>query len=133
MARPAQISPRLPISSEKIAAARYVGSPEHKAKRWWGGLPTVKIKQGVASRPKKQHTTICPLTASHQRDTATTWVRTALRNRQYLFRDGDKDYPKHIWHQDENGQFWFGFSINQVQGTYKGWPVAEDEKREIFD
>ena len=134
MPRPKQIPPRTPLTETEIAAASYPGSKEHKAARWWGGLPGARMgADGVASRPKRELTTTCPLLAVADQTRATAWVQEALQRRQYRLYDGDKTYPKHIWRRDESGQFWFGFCINGISGTYKGWPIDEAEKRETFD
>ena len=134
MARPRQIPARVPLSAEQIEAASYVGSGEHKAERWWGGLPMARRgKDGVARRPKKQLTTICPKVTAAEREIASTWVIEALRLGQFRYFEGDKTYPKHIWYRDGTGQFWFGFAINQIQGTYKGWPITEADKVVAFD
>ena len=95
--RPSQIPARKPLSKEMIDRACYVGRPEHKAKRWWGGLPEARVAEdGTASRPKKQKTTICDLVEDNDRKQATKWVRAALLAGQYRFYEGDKDYPKYI-------------------------------------
>jgi len=134
MTRPRQIPVRPALTEPEIAAARYVGSPEHKAERWWGGVPQARIgRGGEARRPKKEHTSICPKVTSEDREQASHWVREALRHRQFRFFEGDKLYPKHIWYKDQAGQYWFGFAINQIAGTYKGWPISEAERRENFD
>ncbi|MQW89114.1 hypothetical protein [Sinorhizobium saheli] len=111
MARPTQIPERVPLSEAEITAACYVGSGEHKIVRWWGGMPLARLdKYGKPTRPKKELTTICPKATENERDTATKWVRDALRNHQLRYFEGDKTFPKHIWYRDENGQFWFGFA-----------------------
>jgi hypothetical protein len=134
MPRPKQIPTRPPLTPQEIAAACYVGSPEHKIEAWWGGLPEAWIDaNGLARRPGKQHTTICRKTRADERDEASRWVREALINKQFKYTEGDKTFPKHIWYRDDAGQHWFGFAVNQILGTYKGWPVTEDEKREVFD
>ncbi|MDG4883049.1 hypothetical protein [Mesorhizobium sp. WSM4884] len=134
MPRPKQVPTRRPLSEEEIEAASYVGSKEHKVKRWWGGLPGAwEDQSGNASRPKKEHTTVCRKITAEEREEASRWVRTALREGQYRFFDGDKIYPKYIWYRDQLGQHWFGFAVNQVAGTYKGWPISEAEKNETFD
>lgn len=121
------------MTEVEIRLASYVGSEEHKARRWWGGLPAAYAgPDGKAKRPKKQFTSICPLLRASDRNRATDWVREALMLGQLRFRDGDKTYPKHIWYRDDAGQHWFGFCINGIAGTYKGWPVSEAEKRETF-
>lgn len=133
MARPKQTDPRAQLTEAEIAAASYAGSAEHKATRWWGGLPKAHVgADGMATRPGKQLTTLCRLTSEADRRRATAWVRSALARGQFRHCDGDKLYPKHIWHKDDAGQHWFGFCINGIAGSYKGWPVEEAEKREIF-
>lgn len=135
MARPNQIAKRVPLTPAEINAASYVGSKEHKVVRWWGGLPGARVGRNgrVMKRPKKQLTTICPLVTEAACIEATGWVQQALAQRQCRFYEGDQTYPKHIWHQDGNGQYWFGFCMNGTSGTYKGWPIDEAEKREKFD
>jgi len=134
MARPKQTAPRSPLTAGEIDAASYAGSKEHKAARWRGGLPGAKIgRGGIARRPKRQLTSICPLLTAADQNRATGWVREALRRQQYRYYDGDKIYPKHIWSRDESGHFWFGFYLSGFPGSYKGWPIDEAEKREVFD
>ena len=133
MARPKQIPPRVPLTFAEIQTASYMGSAEHKAARWWGGIPAAYVRpDGVATRPKKQLTTICPMVTFADQIMATGWVRDALIRRQFRYYEGDKTYPKHIWYRDNSSQYWFGFCINGVAGTYKGWPVEQVEKRAIF-
>jgi hypothetical protein len=131
--RPSQIPARPPLGPELIRNACYVGGPEHKRHRRWGGLPAAYVDdEGAASRWGKQLTTICPLTEDGDRVAATAWVQAALTARQLRFYEGDKDFPKHIWYQDETGRLWFGFCVNSVLGQYKGWPINEDERRAVF-
>lgn len=131
--RPRQAPAHSPLSAIQIAAATYVGSREHKAERWWGGLPGARLDgNGMARRPKKQHTTICPLVTPEDRECATDRVRAALRSGQYRFLDADRDYPGRIWYRDAEGQVWIGYCINSVRGEYKGWPITEEARRETF-
>lgn len=102
--------------------------------RWWDGLPRAwEVPNGEAKRPKKEHTTICRKVTEQDREEASRWVRAALAAGQLRFREGDQTYPKHIWYMDDNRRFWFGFAVNQIAGTYKGWPISEAEKRAAFD
>ena len=134
MARPRQIPFRADLTKEEIAAAHYVGSGEHKVRRWWGGLPEAFVgEDGVARRAGKRLTTLCMRTTTDQRDEASTWVRQALAFGQFRYYEGDATYPKHLWYRNDEGQFWFGFAVNQIQGSYKGWPIREEEKRATFD
>ena len=131
--RPAPEPVHVAPNASLIARARYTGSKEHKAERWWDGLPGAFVPPGgEASRPKKQNTSICPLVTSAERDQATGWVRAALAAGQFRFYEGDAEFPKTIWHQ-ANGRTWFGFCVNMTAGWYKGWPIDEEERRAKFD
>ena len=134
MPRPKQIRPQAVLTRREIEAASYIGSAEHKVERWWGGLPKAREdSEGIVKRPEKQHTTICRKVTEEDREAASRWVSAALAAGQLRFFEGDQTYPKHIWYLDDGGQLWFGFAINQVAGTYKGWPISEAEKRAAFD
>jgi len=134
MPRPRQIPPRAQLTEAEIRAAHYVGSAEHKTKRWWDGLPGAFIdKDGLAYRPGKQLTTPCPKTTEAEPHESSGWVRQALAAGQFRFYEGDGTYPKHLWYRSEDGQYWFGFYVNQFLGSYKGWPIDEEEKRATFD
>lgn len=131
--KPAQLPQREPLTEAQISAAAYKGSPEHKARGWWGGTPGAFVPEGgEARRPGKQLTTICPLVTEQDRTKATAWVQAALRANQTRFYEGDQTFPKKIWYRDETGQFWCGWCINTVSGEYKGWPSDEDECSAIF-
>lgn len=131
--KPRQIARRPALTEVQIEVAAYIGSDEHKDRKWWGGLGSAYVNaQGVAARPKKQHTTVCPLIGTEDRKAATRWVQTALKNGQFIFLEADKDYPSKIWHKDETGRYWFGRCINSVLGQYKGWPIDQDERDEVF-
>lgn len=131
--RPNQIARRTPLTLDQIAGARYIGSPEHKDQRWWGGRPEARVDaDGVARRPGKQLTTICPLVTEAERDRATRWVQEALTSGQCRYYEGDKDFPKRLWYVDPDGRTWTGYCVNGVLGQYKGWPITEEERVAIF-
>ena len=134
--RPKQKPRRPDLSPEERHAlakrASYVGSPEHKVQWWWGGKPAAKqLPGGRIGRPGKQITTVCPLTTDEDRARATQWVRQAIANGQYQYCQGDKDFPKKIWHCAD-GRIWCGYCTNQGQGHYKGWPLERQEQRAVF-
>jgi hypothetical protein len=55
--RPAQIPRRPPLTRLQIDQTKYVGSREHKDRRWWGGQPEAWVNErGVAMRPGRQLT-----------------------------------------------------------------------------
>jgi len=132
--RPRQAPLRSRLTEEHILRASYRGSDEHKTTRWWGGLPGAWTDpRGRASRPKRQLTTICPLTTATERDLATSWVRGALGRAQIKWLEGDKDFPHFIWYQEEDtDRFWIGRCVNGILGEYKGWPISRRERDEIF-
>lgn len=97
-----------------------------------GGKPAARqLPGGRVGRPGKQRTTICPLTTEEDLLRATQWVRHAIANGQYQYYEGDKDFPKKVWHCAD-GCIWCGFCTNQGQGQYKGWPIEQQEQREVF-
>lgn len=63
---------------------------------------------------------------------ATAWVQAALREGKQRYYEGDKDFPKRLWYRDGDGHVWTGFCVNSVLGQYKGWPIDEEERLEIF-
>ena len=108
-------------------SAEYVGSPEHKFGHWWGGQGSAPAPDGRLKRPKKQLTTACPLHTNEDQAQATGWIRKALSAGRFLFVEGDKRFPKHVWHEDADGGRWIGRCVNSVQGEYKGWPAEPEE------
>ena len=51
--RPSRQSLSLAAREDLAARARYIGSDEHKEKRWWGGLPKARqLPGGRVGRPK---------------------------------------------------------------------------------
>jgi len=135
--RPKQIQQRPKLSADergKLAArVKYVGSPEHKTKRWWGGLPESKqMKGGKVGRPGKQTTTICPLVGDQDRQMATEWIQCAIKEGKFEFYQGDQDFPKKVWYEAD-GQIWQGLIVNKAAGEYKGWPIVKEDQHEIFD
>ena len=108
----------------------YVGSEEHKDQRSWLGLPRPR-------RRPRNVATICPLVTEKDRQQATRWVRNAILERNFDRTDWRNGFPRKIWYRDDCGQVWYGFLTNQGAGAnpvghYKGWPIEEDERREIF-
>lgn len=108
----------------------YIGSQEHKDQRSWLGIPRPR-------RRPRDVATICPLVTGRDRVRATEWVRNAITNGHFNREDWHNGFPRRIWYRDKDGQIWYGFLTNQgagpnPKGQYKGWPIEEDEWREIF-
>ena len=74
---------------------------------------------------------MCPLTTKQERAKATRWIRKAILEEQYKFVESDQEFPKKVWYEAE-GQIWMGYCINTAAGQYKGWPIDEEERREVF-
>ena len=128
MKKPRTYTPPQADVEELAEAAQYVGSPEHKIGRFWGGQSSAPSRSGAPrSRPKRQLTTICPLHTEADRVKATAWVRQAILTGCFRFVEGKNRFPKHVWHVDANGQGWMGRVVNSEQGTYKGWPARPEE------
>lgn len=128
MRRPDRMSAgALSLSERKELAsrARYVGSCEHKDRRWWGGRPGAGGRRG-------RLTTICPLTSEEDQRKATIWVQRAICAEQYKFIRGESPFPRYVWYKDPSGQVWLGRCFNPASGEYKGWPISEEERRETF-
>lgn len=135
MNRPNNPAPKPPNpASLPIDTACYKGSDEHKDKRWWGGLPASPTDaEGERYRVGKQDTTVCPLVSREDQERATEWVKSALHAGQVKYTDGNTQFPDKIWYKEQGtGQIWFGRCINVTQGHYKGWPISESERSEIF-
>ena len=135
MKPPSQKPMRPELAAEDRSAlaigARYVGSSEHKDRRWWGGLPRARqLPGGRIGRRRKQVTSVCPLTTPEDRDRATSWIQQAIAEGNYRFVEADQRYPKNVWIEVE-GRFWFGACVNTAAGHYKGWPIAKREYDEI--
>lgn len=55
----------------------------------------------------------------------TGWLATAIRAGLVSDDPGDGGFPKYVWAFKR--ETWFeGRLVNEVQGTYKGWPLADD-------
>lgn len=131
MKRPKQIPPRPTLTEEELkllaSGARYIGSEEHKVRRWWGGLPKAKqLPGGRVGRPGKQHTTVCPLTSKKDQIRANRWIQLAIKAGNYVFVESDQKYPKKVWFEAA-GKRWCGVCINTAAGEYKGWPSNDME------
>lgn len=56
----------------------------------------------------------------------------AIASGQCKLVRGDGAFPKHVWYKDGAGTLWHGMCVNRAAGEYKGWPMEEDQWREIF-
>lgn len=95
-------------------AVSYVGSPEHKSMPSFAGPPKLRSD---ASR--------CP---TDLKDAAeiTRWLATAIRAGLVSDDPGDEGFPKYVW-AFKRGIWFEARLVNEVQGTYKGYPLVRDE------
>ena len=118
---------------ELAAKAIYTGSPEHKETAWWGGLPEARqLGGGRIGRPHRPVTSKCHLHTPRDRARATSWVRCAIKEGKYKYFEGNSEgFPNRVWYQAD-AKIWIGYCINRASGEYKGWPICETERNEIF-
>lgn len=96
-------------------AASYVGSPEHKSMPSFAGR-TPKLRSD-ASR--------CPTDLKDPVE-ITRWLAAGIRAGLVSNDPGEEGFPKYVWVFNRNT--WFeGRLVNEVQGTYKGYPLTDDE------
>lgn len=97
------------------AAARYVGSPEHKTYPSFAG-----------AMQARSDATKCP-THLKDADLITEWLASAIRqgNVSAAF---DGEFPRYVWAHPDGEEGWFeGRLTNEVKGEYKGYPLSADE------
>lgn len=112
-----RITPAPPPADVRKALAdevRYVGSPEHKDIPSFAGTPP---------RPRPD-ATICDRSLTDP-DILTGWVREALvRGVMGAFMEGR--FPRYVWYKTGKTVYEARL-VNREQGTYKGYPLYEDE------
>lgn len=102
------------INLDEVASrVSYVGSPEHKDFPSFAGQPRPR---GDAS--------LCP---REIRDAAvvTEWLRSAIR-RGSTGAPWERGFPRYAWHK-EAGTVFEARLVNSGDGSYKGYPLNEDE------
>ena len=91
----------------------YVGSPEHKDIPSFVGQPRLR---GDASR--------CPREIA-DRDLVNEWLRSSIR-RGATGAPWEGEFPRYVWYKFGATMF-EGRLVNREAGTYKGYPLNEDE------
>lgn len=56
----------------------------------------------------------------------TSWLAAAIRAGLVSEDPGDDEFPRYVW-AFRRGTWFEGRLVNDVQGTYKGYPLADDE------
>lgn len=92
----------------------YEGSPEHKSYPSFAGAP--KLRSDATKCPKHLK----------DRDQLTGWLQQAIRQGWVSENPRPARFPRYVWVRQEG--IWFEARlVNAGQGTYKGYPLAEDE------
>lgn len=113
---PRRIAPNLDPNVLAACAerVRYDGSPEHKSYPSFAGAPRLR-----------SDATRCP---QHLKDqtSLTLWLQDSIRRGLVSDDPADGEFPRYVWvHREDT---WFEARlINRDQGTYKGYPLLDDE------
>lgn len=114
--RPRRRTRSVPVGRELDALAdraHYVGSPEHKDTPTFAGQPRPR---GDASICPREHSDL---------DLVTGWLRSAIRAGS-VGNPWEGDFPRYVWHREEDTVFEARL-VNRGDGSYKGYPLAQDE------
>jgi hypothetical protein len=110
-----KITATLPQDAEKrIAATRYVGSPEHKRTPSFAGTPRLR-----------RDASLCDDKLARQQGSLTQWLHQAL-SRGCCSSFPEHGYPKYVWYRIGDTMY-EGRLVNSVSGEYKGYALTEDE------
>ena len=93
--------------------ATYVGSPEHKDAPSFAGQPRLRADASC-----------CPREIT-DRILVTGWLRAAIR-RGATGAPWEGGFPRYVWYKD-GGTVYEGRLVNRGRGTYKGYPLGDDE------
>ena len=93
--------------------ATYVGSPEHK------DVP------GFAGQPRLRADASCCPRESVDRKLVNGWLRSAIR-RGATGAPWEGGFPRYVWYKHGDTVF-EGRLVNRGIGSYKGYPLGEDE------
>ena len=92
----------------------YTGSPEHKSYPSFAGEPRLR-----------SDATKCPKHLKDQ-EQLTGWLQQAICQGWVSEDPQSARFPRYVWARHEG--IWFEARlVNAEQGTYKGYPLAEDE------
>ena len=91
----------------------YVGSPEQKDFPSFVGPP----------RPRTD-ASLCPRDITDV-EVVSGWLRSAIR-RGAVGEDWEGGFPRYVWHK-EGGTVFEARLVNRGNGSYKGYPLREDE------
>ncbi len=110
--REISVPPRADLNALACQAA-YSGSPEHKDIPSFAGPPRLRADASC-----------CPRKISDQ-ETIQEWLRTAIR-RGATGAPWEGGFPRYVSYKD-GGTVFEGRLVNRGNGSYKGYPLEEDE------
>lgn len=93
--------------------ATYVGSPEHKDVPGFAGQPRLRADASC-----------CPRQIT-DREMVNGWLRSAIR-RGATGAPWEGGFPRYVWYK-HGGTVFEGRLVNRGTGSYKGYPLGEDE------
>ena len=114
--RPRKREIRIPSHVDLHALAgrvRYVGSREHKDIPSFAGQPRLRADASC-----------CPREVVNQGQVE-QWLRSAIR-RGAVGAPWEGDFPRYVWYRWGDVVF-EGRLVNRGDGSYKGYPLGEDE------
>lgn len=114
--RSRRIAP-VPIRADLAALAKevtYVGSPEHKDFPTFAGRPVLRSDASC-----------CPRDISADKSIPEVWLREAI-SRGAVGAPWENRFPRYVWYQYE-GVVFEGRLVNRENGSYKGYPLEDDE------
>ena len=90
-----------------------MGSPEHKDFPSFAGRPRLRADASL-----------CPREIRDQ-ELVSEWLRSAIR-RGAVGGPWEGGFPRYVWHREGDVVF-EGRLVNRGSGSYKGYPLDEDE------
>ena len=96
------------------SAATYIGSPEHKDTPSFAGHP----------QPRKT-ASICDRNLARDRDRPQQWLELGIRRGTVSDR-WEGSFPRFVWCK-VGDTVYEARLVNRVQGSYKGWPLSQEE------
>ena len=92
----------------------YVGSPYHKDRPGFAGIP----------RGRRPSASLCPPDLANRRDLVEGWLRSAVRAGRFGAWDGG--YPRYVWHRE--GEIVFEARQGSPgSGQYHGYPLEPEQ------
>lgn len=98
---------------ELASRVQYIGSPEHKDFPSFAGIPRLKADASTCPREIRD------------KEMVEDWLRSAIR-RGAVSKNFTGDFPRYVWYKSGDTVFEARL-VNQGDGSYKGYPLGEDE------